>query len=81
MLGNAIEGLCSELQNNTDRKIQLESDLKLLQGETEQLQEFMNRLKAYEKEYFDNFEQHIIQKKVDTKISGLICGQLQKNTN
>lgn len=65
-LDNAIEGLLSELQNNTDRKIQLESELKLLQEETEQLQEFMSRLKAYEKEYFDNFEQHIIQKKVDT---------------
>lgn len=65
-LDNAIEGLLYELQNNTDRKIQLESELKLLQEETEQLQEFMNRLKAYEKEYFDNFEQRIIQKKVDT---------------
>ena len=65
-LHNEIEGLLSELQNNTDRKIKLESELKLLQEETEQLQGFMDRLKAYEKEYFDNFEQRIIQKKVDS---------------
>lgn len=65
-LDNIIEGLHVELQNNTDRKTQMESELKLLQEEKEQLQGFMNRLKAYEKEYFDNFEQHIIQKKVDT---------------
>ena len=65
-LDNVIDGLLVELQNNTDRKTQMESELKLLQEEKEQLQEFMDRLKAYEKEYFDNFEQHIIQKKVDT---------------
>lgn len=65
-LDNIIEGLLLELQNNTDRKDQLESELQLLQEEIKRLQEFMERLKAYEKDYFDNFEQHIIQNKVDS---------------
>lgn len=65
-LDNVIEGLLLELQNNTERKHQLQTELQLLQEEIKQLQEFMERLKAYEKDYFDNFEQHIIQNKVDS---------------
>lgn len=65
-LDNEIEGLLVELQNDTDRKIQLDSELQLLKEEIGNMQAFMEKLKAYEKDYFENFEQRVFQNKVDS---------------